>query len=43
MKCIVCESELVCKYYRKKGYGYTNAKEKAVYECPSCGHKERFG
>ena len=43
MKCIVCKSELVCKFYRKRKYGYAHAKEKAVYECPDCGHKERFG
>ena len=42
MKCLVCGTELICKYYRKKGYGYTSAKEKAVYECPSCGHNERI-
>lgn len=43
MKCIVCKTELVCKYYKPRGYGYSNAKERAVYECPDCGHKERFG
>ena len=42
MKCLMCrDSNLVRIYYTPK-QTYNRSKEKAVYECPKCGHKERF-
>ena len=40
MKCLVCQTELVCKYYKERTV--SGKKETAIYECPKCGHKERF-
>jgi len=42
MKCVICKTELVCKWYQKRKSGYTNQRERALFECPNCGHKERF-
>ena len=41
MKCLVCQTELVCKYY--KGRTVSGKKETAIYECPKCGHKDDEG
>lgn len=44
MKCLNCgHGEMTLKFYQPRKTGYTHQKEKAVFICPVCGHKELFG